>query len=383
MVALIVASVLVALPGAAAALHLGLLAVASLGYRQPNPGDPPRVRFLVLVPAHNEEAVLGDALTAIAADRRPGDQTLVVADRCTDATASIARAHGALVLERKPWEAPGRAAARQAGIELALGLDWDAMVMIDADSVIEPGFFGACEALLATGAAALQARSEAADGGGLVARASSAAFALQGVTMPRGRDRLGLLVRLRGTGMVLRRQLVERFSFHAPASEDLFFSLDLCLAGYRPRHVDTARLRSANPGSWSSASDQRQRYEAGRMAAARSYLGRLLRRADPASLEAAWWLASPPFAVAAASLGAGLGLAGLAHSLRLSAVLAALLLLLAGALFVALGQTGASARTWAAVLTAPFYVAWKLGVQLRSLLRLRERNPVFGPTARR
>ena len=76
-------------------------------------------RLLVLVPAHNEELVIGRCLAAIEADRRPGDHVLVVADRCTDATAEIARGFGASVLERGEDEEPGRAAARQAGLEHA------------------------------------------------------------------------------------------------------------------------------------------------------------------------------------------------------------------------------------------------------------------------
>lgn len=382
---LVVAAVLVALPGAGAALHLGLLAAASLRYAEPRPAGPvPRVRFLVMVPAHNEEAVIRQTLAAIGANRRPGDQVMVVADRCTDQTAALARIHGARVLERGPDEAPGRAAARQAGIAAALERDdWDALVMIDADSVIEPGFLTACERMLACGARAVQARSEAELRGGLVGQASLAAFALQGLTMPRGRDRLGLLVRLRGTGMVLRRELLTRFAFRAPASEDLWFSLDLCLAGVLPRHAESARLRSVSVRSWSAASGQRTRYEAGRISAAREYLPRLLASPTAAALEAAWWLATPPFAVAAGSLGAGLVLALLAGSAPLAAVLAGLLLLLGGVLVTALVQARASLGTWLALLAAPWYVLWKLGVQARALASVRRGESSYGPTARR
>src|SRR4029079_8001443 len=98
-------------------------------------------------------------------DKRKRDVVLVVADRCADATAAIARRFGALVLERGADEEPGRAAARQAGLEHASALDWDAVVMLDADSVIEPGFFDACERALAAGADAVQARGAGAGRG--------------------------------------------------------------------------------------------------------------------------------------------------------------------------------------------------------------------------
>ena len=382
-------AVLAGLPGAGAALHLGLLAAGSLGYREPHPlGPVPPVRFLVLVPAHNEEAVIGQTLAAIGQQRRERDRVLVVADRCTDATVEIARAHGALVLERGPDAEPGRAAARQAGIDHAGTLEWDAMVMIDADSIVEPGFFSACERALALDPAppALQARSEAELGRGLLARAALAAFAIQGLTMPRGRDRLGGLVRLRGTGMVLRRQVVERFVFTAPASEDLFYSLDLCLAGLRPRHVESARLRSASARSWKAAGGQKQRYEAGRTAAARAYLTRMLAKGaggDRAALEAAWWLATPPFAVAAASLVSGTVLAVASGVAPVAWAMGVLLAVLSAVLVVALIQARAGLGTWLSLLAAPWYMAWKLAVQARALASVRRGQRDFGPTARR
>jgi 1,2-diacylglycerol 3-beta-glucosyltransferase len=389
-VLLATAAVLIALPGAGAALHLGLLALASLAYREPRPaGAVERTRFLVLVPAHNEEPVIGATLAAIGGQRRPWDRVTVVADRCTDATAAIAAGHGAEVLERGPGAEPGRAAARQDGIAHALRRDdWDALVMIDADSLVQPDFFDACERMLAVARRgrrplALQARSEAELARGLVARASLAAFALQGLTIPRGRDVLGLSVRLRGTGMVLRREVVERFRFRAPASEDLFYGLDLCLAGILPRHVESARLRSQSVRSWGAAGAQRQRYEAGRMGAAREFLPELLRRSTPAALEAAWFLATPPFAVAAGSLAAGLALALASGVVPLVWSLAALAAVLAFVLVAGLVQARAGLGVWVALLAAPWYVLWKVGVQLRALASVRRRQAYYAPTARR
>ncbi len=380
---LTVAAVVVGLPGAAAALHLGLLAVASVFYRSPRPAGPVApVRFVVLIPAYNEEKVIGDTLRAVTSDMRERDQLVVVADRCTDATAAIARAAGAQVLERGEHEEPGRAAARQAGVEYAEGLDWDAMVMIDADSVIEPGFFDECERAMAGGAEALQARSEAALGQGLLEQAALASFALQGVLMPRGRGRLGLLVRLRGTGMVISRRILSEFEFRARASEDLWYSLDLCLAGIRPVHVEKARLRSLNVASWEAGAEQRVRYETGRMSAAQEFAGPLLRKHDAASLEAAWFLLTPPYAVAVFSVVVA-GLLSLAAGASVLAWTAlAFFVVLAAVLVIALIEAGAGVRTWLGLVIAPFYVPWKAFIQVRAFLKLRRKSEVFGATPR-
>ena len=380
------AAIVLGLPGLAVAAHLGVLAAGSWLYRERRPGKRHDLAFLVLVPAHDEERVIATGLEAIMADKRPRDHVLVVADRCTDRTAEIARSLGAEVLERGPEDPPGRAAARQDGLDHARGREWDAVLMLDADSVIEPGFFAACEQAMASGGPAVQARSESGHGRSLTQEASLAAFTLQGITIPRGRDRLGVSVRLRGTGMAIRRDLALTHRFHAPASEDLFFTLDLLLEGVRCRHVDSARLRSQGASTWDSFGGQKVRYEAGRMAAARAFVPRLLHRAvarrDAAAFEAMWFLLTPPFAVGALSVIVATGLAAAAGAWTLAAVFAAGLGLLCLALATGLIQARAGLRTWFALCAAPWYLLWKAVVQVRAVVSVLRRQDHFGPTAR-
>jgi cellulose synthase/poly-beta-1,6-N-acetylglucosamine synthase-like glycosyltransferase len=382
----VAAAIVVGLPGLIAAIHLGVLAVASWFYREPRTGGKSEIRFLVVVPAHNEERVIARGLAAIMADRRRHDSVLVVADRCTDRTAEIARSVGASVLERGPNEIPGRAAARQAALQHARSLAWDAVVMLDADSVIEPGFFEACERAIASGATGVQARSESSHGHTLATEASLAAFTLQGITLPRGRDRLGVSVRLRGTGMAVRREVALMHRFSAPASEDLFFTLDLLLDGIRCRHVDAARLRSLGESSWDTFAGQKVRYEAGRIAAARAYVPRLLRRAvrqrDFACLEMAWFLASPPFAVSVLLLLAAVGLGMIGGVWSVVGIFAAALVLLAFVIGTGLIQARAGLRTWLALFAAPWYLLWKSAVQVRALASILRRDNYYEPTVR-
>jgi len=279
------AAVVVGLPGGAAVLHLSLLTAASLAYREPRPmSGAPRLRFLTLVPARNEATVLPETLARMVAQCREGDRVLVVADHCSDGTVAVAREAGADVFERSTG-LPGRAAARQAGLDHVRSWQWDAIAMVDADCIVEPGFLAACERAL-VGADVLQVRAEAEHAGGFFPRMTTVAFAIQGVVVPRGRDRLRLSVRLRGMGMVMRRAIVERYSFRAEgASEDLWYSLDLCLDGIHPRHADSARLRARSVRSRGGATEQRTRWEAGRMAAAREFVPRLLRRHDRLIIE--------------------------------------------------------------------------------------------------
>ena len=70
----------------------------------------PATRFLVLVPAHNEEALLPELLSSLKAMDYPRSlcDVHVVADNCTDATAAVAREHGVQVHERQNETARGK-----------------------------------------------------------------------------------------------------------------------------------------------------------------------------------------------------------------------------------------------------------------------------------
>lgn len=98
-------------------------------------------RVIVAIPARDEAARLRDALDAVraAAARAPVPvEVVVAADRCTDGTADIALAHGALVVTSSAGRVgAARAAAVQAGLAAA---DTDPrrvwIANTDADSIV-------------------------------------------------------------------------------------------------------------------------------------------------------------------------------------------------------------------------------------------------------
>jgi len=124
------------------------LSIARLAFRSPSvhSGAPATLpRLLLLVPAHNEELLVGDCIKSIIAARYPRQlfSTYVIADNCTDATAGVARTAGAVCLERYDLEQPGKPQAIAWALQQVPLADYDAVVILDADSVIAPGFLTA------------------------------------------------------------------------------------------------------------------------------------------------------------------------------------------------------------------------------------------------
>lgn len=90
-------------------------------------------RFSIVVPAHNEEALLERGLAAIHAAVRASGSTaevIVVANRCVDRTEAIAAANGAIVLQDTSRSI---AAIRNVGVRASTG---EVVVTIDADNLM-------------------------------------------------------------------------------------------------------------------------------------------------------------------------------------------------------------------------------------------------------
>src|SRR5262249_11776939 len=120
----------------------------------------PVTRFAVLIPAHDEERLIGRTLDALAAADYPTERLAVhvVADNCTDRTAAIGRQHGVEVHERVAPDDGGKGPALRWLLQRLRdrGDGFDAVVIVDADTTVSPGFFRAMDTELGAGAEAVQ-----------------------------------------------------------------------------------------------------------------------------------------------------------------------------------------------------------------------------------
>jgi 1,2-diacylglycerol 3-beta-glucosyltransferase len=370
--------IVAAAPPAAIGAYLSALLTAAVaggrGATHPPPAPNGRPRLVVLMPAHDEAAGIAPALRALAAaDYPPGLlEIVVVADNCTDATAEVARAEGATVLERDDPERRGKPHALSWGLERLseLGTPYDAVLFLDADCTATPNVPAALAARLAAGAKAVQADYVVANPqASATAALRFAAFASICTVRPLGKARLGLSAGLLGTGMLLHRKLLERLPWNAfTLAEDLEYHLRLVDADERVEFASEAAVHSAMPVTDSNAVTQQSRWEAGRLQLARRWAPRLLaaglKRRDPVRLHAGLELLVPSQSALVAwnaALAPPAFLAG-GTARRLAALaLGGQLVSLAGALLF----VRAPAPVWRALLRTPALAVSKLGLYRR------------------
>lgn len=272
-----------AIPPAIVCAYLGLLTLLSARLQRPQPANR-RLRFDILVPAHNEAAVIARTIASLRKIDWPSDgfRILIVADNCNDETADIARAAGATVIERENAVLRGKGYAVEAGIaHSARGGRADAMVFIDADTVVTPNLLSACAARIEAGAEAMQVHYGVLNpNDSWRTRLVTMAYGASHAVRSRARERMGASCGLRGNGMCLTHSLLKRHPFRVYSmTEDLEYGIQLGLNDVRVHYIDEASADAELVSSGSASASQRQRWEGGRLMVARAYTGRLLKAA--------------------------------------------------------------------------------------------------------
>lgn len=323
---------------------------------------------VIVIPAHDEELVVGETVERVAKALGAGMRILVVADNCSDATADRARAPGVDVIERNDPGLRGKGHALAFAVDHLARAAPDVLVVLDADCTIDaPSLKALVQNAASTGRPSQAINLLKPDrGASPLVQLSTFAFMLKNLVRQRGLQRLARRVHLTGTGMAMPFQLFQA-SAHVRSSivEDLALGLDLAERGKAPQLVTDAFV-------WSGSSTeqgtliQRRRWEGGFLATALRYGPRTLLRGN---ILAALDLMVPPLALFAA-----LSLAALAAAAILTLIFegdwwpvvvqAGLLGLAAFAVFMAWLREGRRFVSLAVLARVPLYVLWKLPLYL-------------------
>lgn len=375
-----------------AIFYLFLLAASWWSSRsRPGGNIPLQKKFAILIPAHNEEAVITQCLKSIQNLNYYEQlyQTFVIADNCSDATAEVAKEYPVTVWERHDSEKRGK------GFALAWALarlnlnDFDAVVILDADCMVQENLLLAFNQRLLSGQIVLQAHD-----GIYNFRRNFLTYLLylgslvENSLFYGGREVLQLSSFLRGTGMCFSAAVLQKYAWESfSETEDLEFSLKLLVEGIRVNLVPETGVLAIQPTKLQAAYTQKKRWAKGTFSLIRrnfaKLLGQGIRKWKFGPVEAAFalLLLSRPLLLYLNLLGIFLALA-IFSSQEQTLFWWGIVLLIAQVLYLGSSIFLASDKIKAlrSLLLAPFYLLWLLLVQLTSLKG--GRKPGWEKTAR-
>jgi cellulose synthase/poly-beta-1,6-N-acetylglucosamine synthase-like glycosyltransferase len=345
-----------------------------------------RTRFQIVVPAHDEASGISRTVASLLDVDYPRDlfEVVVVADNCSDETASRARAAGARVLERRDERLRGKGYALAHAFEASLaGGKTDAVVVVDADTVVSANLLRGLDARLQAGAKAVQADYAVLNPDeAWRTRLMAIAFGMFHVVRSAARESLGVSCGLRGNGMCFTMELLREVPHDAfSVVEDLEYGIRLGEHGHRVHYAGEAHVYGEMVSSENASRTQRARWEGGRWQMAKRHaiplLARAVQQRNPVLADLAMDVLVPPLSVLVGATVLGVG-ASAALAVVTRRPNAALLLFGSSAIslvaYAARGWqvSGTGVRGLATLGYAPVYMAWKATLRLRRTRRAGE-----------
>ena len=234
-------------------------------------------RFMAIIPAHNEEAVVGNLIESLKAQTYNKElyDIYVIADNCTDNTAKVAREAGAIVYERFDETKKTKGYALNWFLQQKIKEDapYDAFFVFDADNIVDKNFITNMNRKLCQGEDVVQGYRDIKNPSDNWITAGYAIFYWQ---MHRfyhlARYNLGLSPLLNGTGFMVKFDVIKPQGWDTKTlTEDIEFSLKRIIKGKKLGWATDAIVYDEQPTGFKQSWSQRSRWTVGHMQCIKEY----------------------------------------------------------------------------------------------------------------
>ncbi len=234
-------------------------------------------KFMAVIPAHNEEAVVGNLVESLKAQNYPKDKydIYVIADNCTDDTAKVAKEAGAIVLKRFDdlHRTKGFALDWFLKQKIEEDADYDAFCVFDADNIVDKDFLKNMNKKLCQGEEVVQGYRDIKNP---TDSWISSGYAIFYWMMHRfyhlARYNLGLSALLNGTGFMVKFDLVKPNGWKTiTLTEDIEYSLMNIIDGRKVSWSTDAIVYDEQPITFKQSWTQRSRWTVGHLQCMKHY----------------------------------------------------------------------------------------------------------------
>lgn len=231
-----------------------------------------RHKYAVLISARNESAVIGNLIASIQTQTYDKDlvDIIVVADNCTDNTATIAKNAGAIVYERFNQQKIGKGYALNYAfqkIENTHGIEfYDGYFIIDADNILEEDYIEQMNHVFDNGYRVVTSyRNSKNMGSNWISYGYALWFLREAKFVNNVRMMLGVSCAVSGTGFLVSSEIIKENQGwkHFLLTEDIEFSVDTMLKGEKIGYCGEAVFYDEQPETLQASWHQRMRWSRG------------------------------------------------------------------------------------------------------------------------
>jgi len=237
--------------------------------------------FAILIPARNEENVIGNLLDSLKELNYPKSKYSihVIPNNCTDNTANIIKNYDVNTMECHNEVKTKADVLRYAFSNLKNDNHIDAYIIFDADNVVHPEFLTNMNNCLHNGSKVAQGYRDAKNPSDTWISGSYTLFyMLQNTFFNYSRMNLNSSSTLNGTGLMIKKSFIDEIGFNTKSlTEDLEFTGICALKNEKIAYVPDAITYDEYPNRFTSSWSQRKRWTSGIVECTKLYFIKLLK----------------------------------------------------------------------------------------------------------
>lgn len=240
-----------------------------------------KTKFAILIPARNEEAVIGELIESAKKQRYPKElyDIIVLINNCTDNTREVACEAGAKVVDIKVKVSTKGEVLVNAIKELS-DTDYQAYIVFDADNVMDEDFLNAMDDVYSNGYKIAQGQRECKNiQDGWITTCYSLFYYIQNIFFNRARLRMNASCSINGTGFMVDKEFAEKYFKPVTLTEDIEMSIQCNLNHEVIYYAENALTYDEQPTKFGVSWKQRTRWSVGIMQCVREYAGSLFKEA--------------------------------------------------------------------------------------------------------
>lgn len=244
-------------------------------------------RIAYLIPAHNEEDVIFETVKDLIENQKyPREKfdVYVVANNCTDRTAELARAAGAIVLVHDDPDPTHRMALYplKYGVNYLIELNenpYDMVIHLDADNHVNPEFSALMNDAYQSGVDFARPYEGAINATqNFYTKACTLFYTFDSRYGSRVRERLGIAAHINGSGAMMSVRMLKKCGGYdcVSISDDAEFNFNRMLEGYKGHFVEDAVVYEDMPSSFRDTLNRNKRIGSGGMKLLKTKLLKML-----------------------------------------------------------------------------------------------------------
>lgn len=258
-----------------------IIAIFAFKRKQLNIKNNFKNKFAVVIPARNEEFVIGNLIQSLNKQNYPKDQydIFVLPNNCIDETENISKKFGAKIIDCRDQIINSKGDVLRFAFKSLKSMNYNAYIVFDADNIVHPDFINEMNKYLCLGYRVAQGYRDSKNPSDTwISSSHSLHYMIQNFFMNKARMNINKSCFINGTGFMISKEIINEYGYDSSTiTEDIELTVKCGLNNEKIAFVENAITYDEQPIDFDVSWKQRKRWSVGTLQCLKEYFKEIMK----------------------------------------------------------------------------------------------------------